>query len=343
MFRFKSSTGPSNYFRECNIFCDSLGERASYESNKIKDFACHFAPKMSYENVSELIKQRSGGVSISDQRIQRIIIEKSLRIEKEQQELIEKNRDVVMPILEKGDLYDPLIEEVIWMEDGVSVSKQKEKRDKIAKKGKQRAITDMILLEKPNGAFECIVAANDICLTALSMAKLKENYSGKNINLVAISDGSRTIKNRSIDLFGEQYNHILDWYHLKKKIKELMSMIAPNKDFKSQYVSELSALLWHGNIEEAIVKLENYQTKNQEKYHELFEYLKKNQPYIIDYAKRKEAGKTIGSGRMEKTIDCMVARRQKEKAMSWSPKGSNALAVVTAHIANYKSATVDLH
>jgi hypothetical protein len=29
--------------------------------------------------------------------------------------------------------------------------------------------------------------------------------------------------------------------------------------------------------------------------------------------------------------------------MSWSPKGSNALAVVTAHIANCKSATVDLH
>ena len=108
-------------------------------------------------------------------------------------------------------------------------------------------------------------------------------------------------------------------------------------------MSELSALLWHGNIEEAIRKLENYQTKNQEKHQELFDYLTKNQLYVIDYAKRKEAGKTIGSGRMEKTIDCMVARRQKEKAMSWSPKGSNALAVVTAHIANYKSATINLH
>lgn len=343
MFRFKSPTGSSNYFRECNIFGDSLGERASYESNRIKDFVCHFASKMSYENVSELIKQRSGGVSISDQRIQRIVIEKSLSIEKEQEKLIEKYKHIVMPILEKGSLYDPLIKEVIWMEDGVSVSKQKGKRDKIAKNGKQRTITDMILLEKPTGSFECIVAANAICLTTLSMAKLKENYSGKNINLVAISDGSRTIKNRSIELFGEQYQHILDWYHLKKKIKELMSMIAPNKDFKSQYVSELSTLLWHGNIEQAIGKLEKYQTKNQEKHQELFDYLKKNQLYVIDYAKRKAAGKTIGSGRMEKAIDSMVARRQKEKAMSWSPKGSNALAVVTAHVANFKSATINLH
>jgi hypothetical protein len=107
--------------------------------------------------------------------------------------------------------------------------------------------------------------------------------------------------------------------------------------------SELSILLWHGNIEQAIGRLEKYQTKNQEKHQDLIDYLTKNQPYIIDYAKRKEAGKTIGSGRMEKTIDCMVARRQKEKAMSRSPKGSNALTVVTAHIANEKSATVNLH
>ena len=312
-----------------------MGERASYESNKVKDFACFYASKMSYENVSELVKQRSGGMTLSDQHIQQLVIEKSLKIEQKQKELIEKNKDIAMPILEKGGLYDPLIEEIIWMEDGVSVSKQKEMRDKIVKKGKQRAITDMILLEKPTGGFECIVAANDICLTALSMAKLKENYSGKNINLVVISDGSRTIKNRSVELFGEQYQHILDWYHLRKKIKELMSMIAPNKDFKSQYVTELSTLLWYGNIEQAMENLKKYQTKNQEKHQELIDYLTKNQPFIIDYAKRKQAGKTIGSGRMEKTIDCIVARRQKEKAMSWSEKGSNALAVVTAHIANY--------
>jgi len=89
--------------------------------------------------------------------------------------------------------------------------------------------------------------------------------------------------------------------------------------------------------------LEKYQTKNQEKYQELVHYLKKNQLYVIDYSKRKAEGKIIGSGRIEKAIDCMVARRQKEKAMNWSPKGSNALAVITAHVANFKSATINLH
>jgi hypothetical protein len=347
LFRFKGENGSSNYFRESGIFVNSSREKSSYESEKLKNFASYYATKLSYENVSELLKERTGNNSISDQRVQQIVIEKSVKIGKNQAEMIDKSKDLPMPILEKGDLYDSLSEEVVWLEDGVCVSQQKEKRNKVPKKGKERTTTDMILLEKETGSFEYIVAANGISLTALSRAKLKGNYSGKSINLVAISDGSRTIKNRSIELFGEQYWHILDWYHLQKKVKDLMSMIAPNKELKSQYVAELTGLLWYGNIKETLCKLEKYQTKTSlngiEKYQELLDYLKKNQPYIIDYAKRKDAGKTIGSGRMEKAVDCIVARRQKEKAMSWSKKGSTALAVVTAQVVNDRFTTENLH
>lgn len=60
-------------------------------------------------------------------------------------------------------------------------------------------------------------------------------------------------------------------------------------------------------------------------------YLVKNQTYIINYRRRKEAGKIIGSGRMEKENDVLIAHRQKRKAMSWSKKGSWSLALVTAH------------
>jgi len=37
---------------------------------------------------------------------------------------------------------------------------------------------------------------------------------------------------------------------------------------------------------------------------------------------------------MEKTVDLLVARRQKQKAMSWSTLGSKALAVVKAQLLN---------
>ena len=39
-------------------------------------------------------------------------------------------------------------------------------------------------------------------------------------------------------------------------------------------------------------------------------------------------GKVIGSGRMEKAVDRAVGMRQKKKGMSWSERGSHALALL---------------
>ncbi|MGK7912065.1 MAG: hypothetical protein AB4050_11390 [Synechococcus sp.] len=57
-------------------------------------------------------------------------------------------------------------------------------------------------------------------------------------------------------------------------------------------------------------------------------YLRKHQTEIIDYRRRQKAGKTIGSGRMEKGVDLVVGHRQKKKGMSWSQAGSHALAIL---------------
>ncbi len=52
------------------------------------------------------------------------------------------------------------------------------------------------------------------------------------------------------------------------------------------------------------------------------------------------AGKPIGWGAMEKTVDIVVARRQKQKVMGWSTKGSKALAVVKAGLLNNATKTL---
>jgi len=74
--RFKSDKGSTNFFISSGIF--QKGE--SYESNKLKDFVSYYATKMSYEMVSELTMERCGGVSISDQHIQQIVIEKVAKV-----------------------------------------------------------------------------------------------------------------------------------------------------------------------------------------------------------------------------------------------------------------------
>ena len=54
----------------------------------------------------------------------------------------------------------------------------------------------------------------------------------------------------------------------------------------------------------------------------------KHQLEIINYSHRSRAGKTIGSGRVEKGVDLTVRSRQKHKGMSWRPKGSRALCLL---------------
>jgi hypothetical protein len=55
---------------------------------------------------------------------------------------------------------------------------------------------------------------------------------------------------------------------------------------------------------------------------------------IIDYQARQEAGKPIGSGRMEKGVDQVIGRRQKDNGMSWSVVGSKALGILKIHELN---------
>ncbi len=76
--------------------------------------------------------------------------------------------------------------------------------------------------------------------------------------------------------------------------------------------------------------------KNTAKREELFAYLTKPTSEIIHYEKRKATGKKIGSGRVEKANDVLVAHRQKKKGMAWSRTGSESLAILKALEINHR-------
>jgi len=122
---------------------------------------------------------------------------------------------------------------------------------------------------------------------------------------------------------------ILDWYHLCKKLREMMSMIAANKLEKIKHLKFLLSQLWQGNTTIALEYLKHQvQTRNLDKWNELLGYLEKHQHQIINYKRRTQAGKTIGSGRAEKGVDLTIGLRQKNKGMSWSRLGSRALSLL---------------
>jgi hypothetical protein len=176
-------------------------------------------------------------------------------------------------------------------------------------------------------------------LAAIVKSKVIQEYGEEPnpLNIVAITDGAKTIRGRLLAIFGMTVVIILDWFHLGKKVRELMSMIAPTKAEKVTYLKFIFYHLWHGKTEAVLDYLKTVvKTKNPEKLAELIGYIEKHKSEIIDYKRRQQAGKVIGSGRIEKGCDQVIGHRQKKKGMSWSEVGSKSLGILKVAELNNK-------
>ena len=149
------------------------------------------------------------------------------------------------------------------------------------------------------------------------------------------TDGHTTLNSIIIKCFAWYANIgiILDWYHLAKKCKEQLSMGMKGRNLRNKILNRLLPLLWLGLIDRAITLLcdiDSADIKNKAVIEKLKKYLHRNKPYIPCYAIRKELGLRISSNRGEKANDLIVSKRQKHNGMSWSKRGSVALASISA-------------
>ena len=153
-------------------------------------------------------------------------------------------------------------------------------------------------------------------------------------SLVFFTDGARDLRKAIQNTFHFiPFKIILDWFHLKKKCKELLSMAINGKHIKNQILTELLALLWLGKVDQAIDLLRDVKAdhiKNAMQRDTLITYLSRHRDCIPCYALRKKLGLRISSNSVEKANDLLVSQRQKQNGMSWSADGSTSLATLTA-------------
>lgn len=150
--------------------------------------------------------------------------------------------------------------------------------------------------------------------------------------LVFFTDGARNIKSSIEEMFRfHPYTAILDWYHLKKKYQELLSMALKGKEMRNKALEKLLRTLWVGDVQSAISylgSLPDSMIKSQKWLDEQINYLKRKEYGITCYVVRAELGLRNSSNPVEKENDLLVARRQKHNGMSWSKNGSSALAAI---------------
>ena len=71
--------------------------------------------------------------------------------------------------------------------------------------------------------------------------------------VVFFTDGARDLRSAIQNMFSFlPFKIILDWYHLEKKCKDLLSMAINGKQIKQQTLTEVLAWLWLGKVERAV-------------------------------------------------------------------------------------------
>lgn len=251
---------------------------------------------------------------------------------------------LAIPFIKSVDIYDIEDKELLLLEDAVGVKQQKQYRNAAYTKITQTVQTDVVLVNNESNSNDYTVyVANNSDRESLNnqiLAHLSRYSQKGELPIVVIADGARSIRKNLQNLLGMSLIFILDWYHLSEKIWQFMSQIAVNKLEKEIHSPLLVGLLWEGKVQDALCYLEHsIVSKNSAKKQELVDYLIKHEHEIIDYERRKKAGKKIGSGAVEKANDIIVAHRQKKKGMAWSKDGSKALSILKALEVNQKWAS----
>lgn len=153
-----------------------------------------------------------------------------------------------------------------------------------------------------------------------------------NKELIFFTDGAKNIKSHIESVFSfHPYTVILDWFHLKKKCQELLSMSIKGKESRNEVLEKLLRILWAGDVDGAIKYLQNLSStiiKNDKWLEEQISYLERKKEMIKCYAVRAKLGLRNSSNSVEKENDILVAQRQKHNGMSWSKDGSGSLAAI---------------
>ena len=128
-------------------------------------------------------------------------------------------------------------------------------------------------------------------------------------------------------------NSILDWFYIGKKFQNVQQTLG--EAFKEP-LNSAKWKLWHGLPNEALIKLALLQDnisddKKRSKLVELYNYIKGNRTYIVNYEARAQANQTYTSQVAESHIESLInARQKRSKKMQWTREGAHQVLQIRA-------------
>ena len=153
--------------------------------------------------------------------------------------------------------------------------------------------------------------------------------------LTCLTDGASncwSIAN-SLKPYCKEFITVLDWFHITKRFTVINNRA--DSDFKNK-LDKVKWFLWHGNAKSALERLEQLQMEMKDEklllsLKELYEYIDRNQNYIVNYQERQEANLPFTSTIAESSVNELINTRQKNnKKMQWSREGAHNVLQIRA-------------
>jgi hypothetical protein len=188
----------------------------------------------------------------------------------------------------------------------------------------------------------CVVSAQDDHLqsikTFLIHGALKQGLCSET-HVTALADGAKNCWTvlGAIQPYCATRECILDWFHIGKKFQTVKNALGAA--FEAS-LERAKWKLWHGKAEEALAKLALLRDDITEEAHKskmtgLYNYIDRNQAYIVNYDERETAHKTYTSQVAESHVDSLInARHKKTGKMQWSREGADNVLQIRATMAS---------
>src|SRR5215467_5218613 len=188
----------------------------------------------------------------------------------------------------------------------------------------------------------CVISARDDQLhtikTSLVNAAKKQGLS-QATRVTALADGATNCWAVVAAIQPEcaTLESILDWFHIGKKFQNVKNAL---DDAFATSLESAKWKLWHGHADEALTKLallrDNVSEETQRsKLTGLYEYLHRNQAYLVNYDARAQSKKTYTSQVAESHVDALMnARHKRTKKMQWTREDAHHVLQIRALMAS---------
>lgn len=186
----------------------------------------------------------------------------------------------------------------------------------------------------------CVISAVDDELQTIKTYLLnaaKKQGMSQETEVTALADGSKNCWSviSVVQPHCQRLECLLDWFHIGNTFQTVKNALG---EVFEKSLDSVKWKVWHGQVDEALRKIELLKAnltdeEKSSKLQGLYDYIKRNKRYVVNYEERQQTNQTYTSQVAESHIESVInARHKKSGKMQWTRAGAHKVLQIRAMI-----------